>query len=80
PTAGTVVVTVNDRDKPTVTPIVRRFHELGFGIRATGGTARYLRARGIPAEPIFKVGEGRPDIADGIISGDVQLLINTPLG
>ena len=80
PTEGTVVVTVNDRDKPTVTPIVRRFHELGFAIRATGGTARYLRARGIPADPIFKVGEGRPDISDGIISGDVQLLINTPLG
>jgi carbamoyl-phosphate synthase large subunit len=80
PTAGTVVVTVNDHDKPTVTPIVRRFHELGFGIRATGGTARYLRARGVPAEPIFKVGEGRPNIADGIISGEVQLLINTPLG
>jgi carbamoyl-phosphate synthase large subunit len=80
PTSGTVVVTVNDHDKPTVTPIVRRFHELGFEIRATGGTARYLRARGVPAEPIFKVGEGRPDIADGIISGEVQLLINTPLG
>ena len=80
PTSGTVVVTVNDNDKPTVTPIVRRFHELGFTIRATGGTARYLQGRGIPAEPIWKVGEGRPNIADGIISGDVQLLINTPLG
>ena len=80
PTSGTVVVTVNDRDKPTVTPIVRRFHELGFDIRATAGTTRYLRARGIPAEHIFKVGEGRPDISDGIISKDVQLLINTPLG
>jgi carbamoyl-phosphate synthase large subunit len=75
-----VVVTVNDHDKPTVTPIVRRFHELGFEIRATGGTARYLRGRGIPADVIFKVGEGRPNIADGIISGEVQLLINTPLG
>jgi carbamoyl-phosphate synthase large subunit len=80
PTGGTVVVTVNDRDKPTVTPIIRRFHDLGFGIRATGGTARYLQARGVPAEPIYKVGEGRPNIADGIISGEVQLLINTPLG
>ena len=80
PTSGTVVVTVNDLDKPTVTPIVRRFHELGFAIRATSGTARYLRRRGIPADPIYKVGEGRPDISDGIISGEVQLLINTPLG
>lgn len=80
PTSGTLVVTVNDHDKPTVTPIVRRFHELGFTIRATLGTARYLRSRGIPAEPIFKVGEARPDIADAMISGEVQLLINTPLG
>jgi carbamoyl-phosphate synthase large subunit len=80
PTSGAIVVTVNNHDKPTVTPIVRRFHDLGFTIRATGGTARYLRARGVPAEPIFKVGEGRPHIADGIISGEVQLLINTPLG
>jgi carbamoyl-phosphate synthase large subunit len=80
PTGGTVVVTVNDRDKATVTPIVRRFHDLGFAIRATEGTARYLQARGVPAEPIYKVGQGRPDISDGIISGEVQLLINTPLG
>jgi carbamoyl-phosphate synthase large subunit len=80
PTEGTVVVTVNDHDKPTVTPIVRRLHDMGFVIKATGGTARYLRARGIPAATIFKVGEDRPNIADGIISGEVQLLINTPLG
>ena len=64
PTEGTVVVTVNDRDKPNVTPIVRRFHDLGFRILATGGTARYLRARGIPAERVFKVGEGRPNMVD----------------
>ena len=80
PTSGTVVLTVNDQDKPKATDIARRFHELGFTIRATGGTARYMRSRGVPAQAIFKVGEGRPDISDGIISGEVQLLINTPLG
>ncbi|MFW6202512.1 MAG: carbamoyl-phosphate synthase large subunit, partial [Gemmatimonadota bacterium] len=80
PTEGTVVVTVNDRDKPTVTPIVRRFHELGFRILATSGTCRYLQARGVPAERIYKVGEGRPNIVDRMISGEVELLINTPLG
>jgi carbamoyl-phosphate synthase large subunit len=80
PLEGTVVVTVNDRDKPTVTPIVRRFHDLGFSVRATAGTANYLQARGVPATQIYKVGQGRPDISDGIISGEVQLLINTPLG
>ncbi|HSM36901.1 MAG TPA: carbamoyl-phosphate synthase large subunit [Longimicrobiales bacterium] len=80
PTSGAIVATVNDRDKPTVLPILRRFHEMGFRILATGGTARYLGARGVPAESIYKVGEGRPNIVDGIISREVVLLINTPLG
>jgi carbamoyl-phosphate synthase large subunit len=80
PTGGTLVVTVNDSDKATVTPILRRFHDLGFRILATEGTCRYLQARGVPAERVFKVGEGRPHIVDHIISGKVQLLINTPLG
>ncbi|MEN8375869.1 MAG: carbamoyl-phosphate synthase large subunit [Gemmatimonadota bacterium] len=80
PIEGVIVATVNDRDKPTVLPILRRFHEMGFRILGTGGTARYLSARGVPAETIYKVGEGRPNIVDGIISRDVALLINTPLG
>jgi carbamoyl-phosphate synthase large subunit len=77
---GTLVVTVNDRDKPTVTPILRRFHDLGFRILATGRTFEYITRLGIPAELIFKVGEGRPHIVDAIMSGRVDLLINTPLG
>ncbi len=80
PTEGAVAVTVNDRDKGNATPIVRRFHELGFRILATDGTARFLRARGIPAERIFKVGEARPNLVDAIISGEIALLVNTPLG
>ena len=80
PQDGTVCVTVHDRDKPTVTPIMRRFHDLGFQILATEGTARYLRARGIPAERVLRVGQGRPHIVDMLISGEIQLLINTPLG
>jgi carbamoyl-phosphate synthase large subunit len=80
PLEGAIFVTVNDRDKPTVTPIVRRFHEMGFRILATDGNARYLRARGIPAEHVLKVYEGRPNAVDLIVSGEVQLLINTPLG
>ena len=77
---GTLVVSVNDRDKPTVTPILRRFHDLGFRILATRGTHAYLSRLGIPSRAIFKVGEGRPHIVDGIVSGEVDLLINTPLG
>ena len=80
PSAGAIFVTVNDSDKPTVLPIVRRFHEMGFRIVATDGTARYLRARGVPAERVAKVHEGRPNAIDLIVSGEVQLLINTPLG
>ena len=80
PSTGAIFVTVNDSDKPTVLPIVRRFHEMGFRIVATEGTARYLRARGVPAERVAKVHEGRPNAIDLIVSGEVQLLINTPLG
>jgi len=80
PSAGAIFVTVNDSDKPTVLPIVRRFHEMGFRIMATEGTARYLRARGVPAERVAKVHEGRPNAIDLIVSGEAHLLINTPLG
>ena len=80
PSTGAIFVTVNDSDKPTVLPIVRRFHEMGFRIVATDGTARYLRARGVPAERVAKVHEGRPNAIDLIVSGEAQLLINTPLG
>jgi carbamoyl-phosphate synthase large subunit len=80
PLDGSVLITVNDNDKPTVTPIARRFHEMGFEVIATSGTAKYLRARGIPAKPIFKVHEGRPNCLDLILNRDIGLLINTPYG
>ena len=80
PLSGAVFVSVNDSDKHTVTPIVRRFHEMGFRILATSGTARHLTAKGVPAESVKKVSEGRPHVADLILSGEVHLLINTPLG
>ncbi len=77
---GTVVVTVNDRDKDAVTPIVRRFVDLGFEVAATAGTHEYLARLGVPSRKVFKVGEGRPDLVDMIVSGEMDLLINTPLG
>ncbi|MEX0893671.1 MAG: carbamoyl-phosphate synthase large subunit [Gemmatimonadota bacterium] len=80
PSSGTVCVTVNDADKANATTILRRFHDAGFRVLATEGTHRYLRARGVPAELVFKVGEGRPNIVDLLISGEIDLLINTPLG
>ena len=80
PLEGGICVTVNDRDKAQVVPIVRRFHEMGFRIMATEGTRRYLMARGISAAPVAKVYEGRPNAIDLMVSGQVQLLVNTPLG
>ncbi|HEX2610155.1 MAG TPA: carbamoyl-phosphate synthase large subunit, partial [Gemmatimonadales bacterium] len=80
PLQGAVFVTVNDHDKASVVPIARRFHALGFRILATEGTARYLRARGIPTERVLKVYQGRPNAVDLLLSGQIQLLINTPLG
>jgi carbamoyl-phosphate synthase large subunit len=80
PLTGAILVTVNDNDKGKVTPIARRFHEMGFRLFATGGTAQYLRARGIPVSPVLKVHEGRPNCMDMIVNGEVQLLVNTPFG
>ena len=80
PLEGAVFLTVNDHDKANLVPIARRFHGLGFRLYATDGTARYLRARGIPAERVLKVHEGRPNAIDLMVSQRIQLLINTPLG
>jgi carbamoyl-phosphate synthase large subunit len=80
PLEGCILITVNDPDKPTVTPIARRFQELGFRLLATTGTAKYLKARGIPVTSVYKIHEGRPNCMDFIVNGEVHLLINTPLG
>ncbi len=80
PTQGAIFITVNDSDKKGVTPIARRFYEMGFRLVATGGTAKYLRARGIPAESVLKIYEGRPNGVDLMLNGEIKLLINTPLG
>ncbi len=80
PEEGMIIVTVNDRDKEGIVPIVRRFRDLGFTLMATGGTRDYLARLGVPADFVFKVREGRPDIVDQMVSGNVALLINTPLG
>ena len=53
---------------------------MGFVLYATGGTARYLRARGIPVQRVLKVHEGRPNCMDLVVNGEVQLLVNTPFG
>ncbi|HZE19913.1 MAG TPA: carbamoyl-phosphate synthase large subunit, partial [Candidatus Angelobacter sp.] len=80
PTEGTVFLSVNDHDKVGLLPHARALHETGFHIIATRGTAEFLNAQGVPAEPVFKVNEGRPNVVDRIKSGAIHLIINTPLG
>ena len=80
PADGTILLTVNAFDKDGITPIARRFHEMGFKLLGTEGTARHLKGRGIPVSRVFKVHEGRPHGIDLILNGDVQMLINTPYG
>jgi len=80
PTSGTAFVSVHDNDKDDVVAIVRDLAALGFRIVATGGTAAHLRDRGIPAETVYKVNEGRPNAVDLMKNGEIQLILNTPLG
>ena len=80
PRGGAVFFTVNDRDKFSALPIARRFHDMGFRLIATAGTAAYLRDQGLPCDVVLKVHEGRPHGVDLIVNGEVQLLVNTPLG
>ena len=80
PLQGTVLITVAEQDKAGVLEAARLFVELGFTLRATAGTQAYLTAQGIAATTIQKLHEGRPNIADAIKNGEIQLLINTPVG
>jgi carbamoyl-phosphate synthase large subunit len=80
PEQGCVFISVNNSDKPTVLPIARDLATLGFAISASRGTAAFLRAHGIDAEVMYKVNEGRPNIADQIVNRKIDLVINTPLG
>jgi carbamoyl-phosphate synthase large subunit len=80
PLEGTVFLSVNDNDKPTLLPIARQLAELGFRLFGTSGTAAYLSAQGLPTRTVFKVNEGRPNAADYIVNGEIDLVINTPLG
>ncbi|MBN2823616.1 MAG: carbamoyl-phosphate synthase large subunit [Coriobacteriia bacterium] len=80
PGEGTAFVSVCERDKRSVVSIARHLNLLGFRIMSTKGTARLLRASGIPVEEVAKVHEGRPNIVDAIKNGEVQLVINTPFG
>jgi carbamoyl-phosphate synthase large subunit len=80
PLSGTAFISVNDSDKGQAVILARRLKKLGFRLVATYGTARRLKEVGLECESVFKVNEGRPNIADLIKQGEISLIINTPLG
>ena len=80
PSSGKAFLSVSENDKGAAVLLARKLNRLGFDLIATFGTAARLREVGLPVENVFKVNEGRPNIADLIRSGDISLVINTPLG
>ncbi len=80
PLSGTVLISVNRKDKPEVVEIAGLFKEAGFKILATGTTCDLITEAGIPAERVKKLYEGRPNILDLITNGDISLIINSPIG
>ncbi|MBR7085464.1 MAG: carbamoyl-phosphate synthase large subunit, partial [Oscillospiraceae bacterium] len=81
PSEGTVLLSVCDRDKPELPEIAKAFNDLGFKVLATHKCYKYLKEKEIPCERIYKMYEGgRPNIGDGITNGEIQLIINTPVG
>ncbi len=80
PTSGKVFLSTHDRDKPELVEVAKNLYQLGFKLIATSGTAECLMKVGIEVKPVLKVHEGRPNIEDLIRSGEIQLVINTPIG
>ena len=80
PLEGRVFVSVKNNDKSKIISIAKQLKELGFTLVATRGTAEVLKNAGIQTETILKIAEGRPNVADWIRDGKIQILINTPSG
>ncbi len=80
PLEGTVLISVNRKDKAEVVEVARSFSEDGFNIIATGNTYELISGAGIPAKKVKKLYEGRPNILDMITNGDIDLIINSPVG
>jgi carbamoyl-phosphate synthase large subunit len=80
PSGGAIFISVTDTDKPAATQIAARFHDLGFKVLATSGTAQAISAMGVPVRKINKISEGSPNVVDCIRGGEVDLVINTPTG
>jgi carbamoyl-phosphate synthase large subunit len=79
PPSGTVLMSLFEKGKKAL-EVGKAFHALGFRIMATGGTADFLEGKGLPCERILKMSEGRPNILDAIVNGEIQIIVNTPFG
>ncbi len=79
PLTGTVLISVNDRDKAELYEVAKGFADCGFKILATGGTYDLIIKSGIPAEKIFKLYQGRPNILDAITNGQIDIIVNSPI-
>ena len=80
PLEGTVLMSINDKDKPEVVEVAKEFIECGFKILASKNTCKLIQDAGMEAERVYKLNEGRPDMLDLITNGKVDLIINTPIG
>ncbi len=80
PESGNIFLSVKDADKPRVVELAKGFHEQGFAIYSTGGTAKYLADNGIEVKRLFKLSEGRPNVVDMLKNGEISMIINTPSG
>ncbi|TMK56811.1 MAG: carbamoyl-phosphate synthase large subunit [Actinobacteria bacterium] len=80
PESGAVFLSVTDTDKPAATQLATRFHDLGFEVIATGGTAQAIEQMGVPVRRINKLQEGSPHVLDLIRKDQCDLVINTPTG
>lgn len=80
PTEGTVFISVRKHDREKILPVAKKLKEMGFRILATDGTAQFLKEHGIDAEIVPKISQGRPNVIDLIINGEIDLIINTPSG
>ena len=80
PLEGTVLISLNKADKPEVVELARAFHDAGFNIMATKGNYDRIAEAGIPAQMVKKLHEGRPNIVDHLTNGDIQLVVNSPIG
>ena len=80
PLTGTVLISVNDRDKAELTEIARGFYDCGFRLAATAGTHDAIASAGIPVQKVAKINEGRPNILDRITNREFDIIINTPIG